>query len=236
MVGKSDQKGYFEAVSRRNWITWILSGLIAAGLNLGLFLMMPHLMDSMPDSPAVETVVSQINVIRIKRPETKVKRETVKPPEPKSKVRQVRHSRPNPRKPQAVPKLTLPFEINPRLPSGPTTLDLPPMESAPVFAATDLPDVFSEGELDSPLTVLSRIPPVYPMRAKRRGIEGWVRVSFIVDETGGVRQIYVVEAEPEGMFEKNVQRCVAGWRFKPCTVGGMPVKARAETTIRFELK
>jgi protein TonB len=31
-------------------------------------------------------------------------------------------------------------------------------------------------------------------------------------------------------------RCVSGWRFKPGTVEGMPVKAWAETTIRFKLE
>ena len=73
--------------------------------------------------------------------------------------------------------------------------------------------------MDGPLTVLARVPPLYPMGARRRGIEGWVKVLLVVDETGHVDDIEVVAAEPPGMFEESVRRCVAGWRFQPGTVG-----------------
>ncbi|MBT8341976.1 MAG: energy transducer TonB, partial [Desulfatitalea sp.] len=115
-------------------------------------------------------------------------------------------------------------------------LQLPPLESAPLAHMSGLPDTFEAGQLDGPLTVLTRIPPVYPMRARSRGIQGWVKVSFIVDEAGHVDDIQIVAADPEGIFEERVRRCVAQWRFAPGTVEGMVVKAKAETTIRFNLE
>jgi periplasmic protein TonB len=77
---------------------------------------------------------------------------------------------------------------------------------------------------------------VYPVQARSRGIEGWVKVAFIVDEAGRVDDITILDAEPKGLFDRSVERCVRGWRFKPGTVEGMPVKAKVETVVQFELE
>jgi protein TonB len=103
-------------------------------------------------------------------------------------------------------------------------------EVVPVSGAVDAET------LDQPLTALSRLPPVYPVGAKRRGIEGWVRLRFVVDPRGEVREVSVIEAKPKGVFEDSVLRSVRSWRFKPGTVNGHPVSARAETTVRFDLE
>lgn len=224
---------YFDQVTRRNWRTWLWSGLTALGLNALLFLAMPQLLDPAPAQPAVAQLIPQVNVIRMARPETPVKRQTVQPPPEKPKP--LKKPRTAPRQP-AMARLTLPFEINPRLPSAPNMLTLPALESAPPAPAATLPGAFDAGQLDGPLTVLVRIPPVYPLRARRRGIEGWVKVLLIVEADGRVTDIDIAAAEPPGVFEQSVRRCVAGWRFRPGTVEGMPVRARVETTIRFTLE
>jgi protein TonB len=133
-------------------------------------------------------------------------------------------------------KLTLSFEINPRLPAGPDTLALPDFKSAPLMPFAKLPDVFNPDQLDGPLKVLARVPPLYPVRARSRGIEGWVKVILVVDERGRVDNIEIVAAEPKDTFEQSVLHCVADWRFKPGTVEGIPVRAKVETTIRFLLE
>jgi protein TonB len=231
MTTRDHHTTYLNALNRRNWITWVWSGLTAVGLNLVLYLLMPYLIDPAPSRPSIETLVPQVNVIRIKRPEdTIVERKDVKPPDP-PKARKPR----TPQRPVQAAKLTLPFEINPRLPGGPRTLDLPPLESAPMVSAS-LSDIFSAGQLDAPLKTLVRIPPVYPVRARRRGIEGWVKVAFIVDEEGHVQGVSILKAAPPGLFEQSVKRCVAGWRFKPGTIEGIPVRTKAETTIRYSLE
>jgi protein TonB len=234
MAWQSDQTGYFDDLARGKRFAWVWSGLAAAGFNLALFLLMPHLMDPAPSRTSIETLVPQVNVIRIRRQETEVRRQTEKPPEP---TKTSPGGRPEAvHSPPIKAKLTLPFEINPRLPSGPNTLALPPLEGASVVMAAGLPDAFSIGQLDAALTVLARMPPVYPMNARRRGIEGWVKVAFTVDETGRVDDVAILEAKPPGFFEESVERCVRGWRFKPGTVEGIPVKAKVDTTIRFELE
>jgi len=212
----------------RRW-DWLQAALLACGLNLVLFLIMPALIASQPEKPAFETVVPQVSLTRLRPPEPKKPPEPVKPPEPKPL------DRPTPT-PTALPtpKLSLPFEINPRLPSSPTTLELPPVDTS--LPQASMSDLFSVGQLDGPLTTLVQIPPIYPHTAKRRNIEGWVKVKFVVDEQGTVGQVKVLAAEPEGVFEQSVLRCVAGWRFKPGTIGGVAVKALVEQTITFKLE
>lgn len=231
MTNDPKQTDYFNSMTRSNWRVWAWSALTALGMNLLLFLLMPHLMDPAPKRDGVDTLIPQVNVVRVKRPDSLIKRKTP-PPKPK------KEKLPKPKEMLKQPirtKLSLPFQVNPRLPGGPQTLAVPDWTSVPMNA--DLSgNIFEAGQLDAPLTTLVRIPPVYPVRARRRSIEGWVKVTFVVDERGHVGNIAIVEAQPEGLFENSVRRCVSGWRFKPGTVEGMPVKASVETVIRFELE
>jgi protein TonB len=215
---------------RSRWIPRLLTVIIALAINLALFNLMPYLLHGTADKPSMDQVISKINVIRLKQPESEVKRTTEKPPEPPPQPKA-------PKPPSAKPsptKLTLPFSINSRLPAGPNTLSLPVLPAATINTV-GLQDIFSLGDLDSPLMVLTRIPPIYPLSAKHRGKEGWVRVRFIVYEDGHVGNVTVEESEPRDIFDASVIRSVSGWRFKAGTISGHAVKAWAETTVRFKL-
>ena len=83
---------------------------------------------------------------------------------------------------------------------------------------------------------VSRTPPRYPYQAKRRGIEGWVRVSFTVTEDGTVADAVVEDADPPGVFEKAALAAVYQWKFKPRIVDGKATRGRAEQRVEFELK
>ncbi|MBU1567795.1 MAG: TonB family protein [Proteobacteria bacterium] len=210
---------------------WFRCGAILAAalaINLVLFGLMPYLLTRNATAPSREQVVSQVNIIRLKQPELQVKRSTEKPPEPPPKRQAPKQATAKP----APTKLVLPFDINPRLPGGPGTLALP---TVPMARIGGLSDIFSTGDLDSPLMMLVRIPPIYPMSAKNRGTEGWVKVRFVVHEDGNVGSVSVVESEPKTIFDDAVIRSVSGWRFKAGTIGGVPVKTWAETVVRFKL-
>ncbi|WP_052302143.1 energy transducer TonB [Desulfobulbus propionicus] len=86
------------------------------------------------------------------------------------------------------------------------------------------------------MAAVAKAPPVYPPAAKRRNIEGWIKVKFVVDEQGQVDKVAVLDADPEGVFEQAVLRCISGWRFRPGTKGGVAVKALVEQTITFKLE
>jgi len=219
--------------TRKGWLSWIGTGACSLGITLMIFILMNALLHPAPASLTLTSPPVQVNVIRIPRPDTPVVHKTPKPPAAE------------PEKPKPMPeaahrkvpdsKLSLPFEINPKLPCGPATLEMPPVATA-ALSDFGLPNVFSAGDLDQPLITLTRIPPVYPLIAKQRNIQGWVTVRFMVTEEGGVENVTIYKAQPPGIFDQSVIRCVSCWRFRPGTVEGVPVKTRAETTVKFVLR
>ena len=77
--------------------------------------------------------------------------------------------------------------------------------------------------------------PVYPAQALRDRTRGWVELEFTVTPAGGVRDVQVVAAEPEGVFDAAAAQAVAQWRFKPRFVNGRGVAQRTSLTLRFDL-
>lgn len=220
----------------RQTMTWVWALVGALILNLGLFGLFPRLLDRQSEKPVFEEPYRLDTFIRVKRPDNPikkkepVKKETRKP-DLKQKARVMKRVAPTPM-PKNLPPL--PFELNTKLPANAiASLHVPLM--ATQMGDLNLSDIYGVGDIDSPLTVLVRIPPVYPMRAQRRGIKGAVTVRFVVNENGLVENVTIVKADPENVFEKSVIQCVSSWRFNPGTVEGMPVKTMAETIIRFNL-
>jgi protein TonB len=77
--------------------------------------------------------------------------------------------------------------------------------------------------------------PVYPASARQGHVEGWVELMFTITETGSVRDIEVVDAEPRGVFESAAMQAVSGWRYRPRLANGQPVPRRSTVTLRFNL-
>ena len=216
-----------------NWYAWAGAVSCTLALNLALFSLIPTLMRPQEPNLSLGPMIPQIQLTRLKRKEPEPVKKKPKPlVEEKQKKAPVKPRANRPARHTRA--LSLPFEINPRLPDGPQTLALPQIMSKTLDSLTLAP-LFSPGDLDQPLTVLSRIPPVYPFKAKNRGIEGWVDVAFVVTEEGRVEQIKILAAKPEKVFNRNVIQCLSAWRFKPGTIGGESVKTQARTRIRFEL-
>jgi protein TonB len=219
--------------SRSGALRWIASGLCAPAITIVLCALIPALLHQASPPWVLQSAPMPINVIRIKRPDTPPNRK-----KPRPQVAAPKKKQPLPEAPRhqvLSAKLTLPFEINPKLPSGLQNTAIPPMAQTGLDDF-GLPKVFAAGDLDQPLITLTRMPPLYPLRAKQSHIQGWVKVRFMVTAQGTVEQVAIIEAQPPGVFEQSVTRCVSGWRFKPGTVAGVPVNTWAETTITFELK
>jgi protein TonB len=69
-----------------------------------------------------------------------------------------------------------------------------------------------------------RIEPKYPMQAQRNGTEGWVRLSFSINEVGGVEDISIIEAKPKRVFNRAAKRALKRWKYKPKVVEGKTIK------------
>ena len=90
--------------------------------------------------------------------------------------------------------------------------------------------------IDSNVVPSLRIPPTYPKRALRSGIEGIVTVEFTITIDGSVKDAEIIEAKPPNIFDKSVLRAISKWKFNPDMVDGQPVEKRARQDIKFTLK
>lgn len=85
-----------------------------------------------------------------------------------------------------------------------------------------------------PPTAVRRVPPMYSARAKRMGIEGDVVLRVMVDESGSVQDVTVLEGLGFGLTEEAI-RAVKRWRFQPATSGGIPIASDVDVKISFKL-
>lgn len=144
-------------------------------------------------------------------------------------------------------------ERKPRKPPPPKEPP-PPMDQPQLDSATPNPDgggmnfaqdVSADVALDGGLALESgdgeylpivKVAPVYPRRALQRGIEGYVIVEFTVTKQGSVRDPIVVEAEPEGLFERAALDAAMKFKYKPRVVNGEPTEVSGiQNRISFEI-
>ncbi len=212
----------------RDWSGALIFALL---VNLVLFLIMPALIAVHPEKKELEDLGQAVTLTKV-RQEQKKENKKDKPPEPPKE-------KPKPLKPTQMnavvqkPKLSMPFKLNQRLPAMAGGLSLPPIDCSLPMA--DMSGVFSVGDIDGQLMPLVQIQPLYPHRARRRNIEGWVKLQFIINEEGLVENMQVLESKPEGVFDNVVRKAVSRWKFKPATIGGNKVKIRTEQIFRFDL-
>ncbi|MBW2202481.1 MAG: energy transducer TonB [Deltaproteobacteria bacterium] len=175
----------------RAFTLWTSAILLSLLLNVLFFSLLPELVSSNPPKPEDKKRFHVVNVVRVKKQETPAKKKEIKKPEKRKDPQKNPLQNPIVRKKplSRVPKL--PFELNLKLSAGPGTLPTFPMEMVP-FDFLGMEGAYGIGDLDGPLTPLAQIPPLYPLRAKRLGIEGWVKVQFVVTERGVVDQIEII--------------------------------------------
>ncbi|MFA0039304.1 MULTISPECIES: energy transducer TonB [Vibrio] len=82
---------------------------------------------------------------------------------------------------------------------------------------------------------LYRVEPRYPAKALKRGAEGFVIMSFTIDETGRPVDIKVTDANPRRMFEREAMRALKNWKYQPKVVDGKAI-AQVGQTVKLEFK
>ena len=204
---------------------WVFPALVFAILVNGLlFFLLPLLTQKGPSfSDMTEPMV--LNLVRVREEEPPPPEEEPPAPEIEEPQEIPEFFTPDLLRPEVKPLEMdpLPFriELNPRMLSGPQVA---------------LKRFYELGELDHPPRPLVKMPPVYPYKAKRLEIEGYVKIKFLVDEEGKVSRVSVLDASPKGVFEDSVLQTLPSWKFSPGKVVGEPVSSWVVTTIRFELK
>ena len=214
------------------WISPVIA-LFITGL---LFYLMPCLIKRGPMIEGIRKRINYVDVIRIREKKEKQvspKKEVIK----KSKKSNLFKTKAIYISPgiKFSKDMDIPFKMNLRLPA--ISKDIPVEPASQIRPnLLGIKGAFTIGEVDSPPIPVVRIPPIYPISARMKGIEGWVIVRFIVDEAGRVSHIRILESKPEGIFDDSVIRCVSNWRFKPAVFEGIKVKTLVQTKIRFKLR
>ena len=76
---------------------------------------------------------------------------------------------------------------------------------------------------------------VYPVEAKDKKVEGYVRVAYDVSTDGSVTNVRVVDSDPPGVFDEAAIAAVRGWRFHPAISDGKPVVEELVSRVNFKL-
>ncbi len=95
--------------------------------------------------------------------------------------------------------------------------------------------VMTEGAVDKVAQPLRRTRAEYPAKARKLGIQGYVKMSLFINESGSVEKVQVLDASPPGVFEETAQNAIASWEFQPSEYQGQPVAGWVTQTVRFEL-
>ena len=88
------------------------------------------------------------------------------------------------------------------------------------------------GQLD-PSKRLYKVDPVYPYLARIAHIEGDVRLEAVVDETGCIAEVRVLDGHP--LLATAAVDAVKRWVYSPTIQNGEPVRIQAIVTVRFRL-
>lgn len=85
-----------------------------------------------------------------------------------------------------------------------------------------------------PFAIVSQPTPAYPPILREAGIEGNVRIQFIVDTLGGVEPASVrIMESSHTAFEEAARRVILGSRFTAAHLGDRPVRQLGQQRIRF---
>ena len=163
--------------------------------------------------PRAETYRVEFVQAELPRPPTPDTPEKTPPPPP-------------PLPPPPLPKTTFATPPPPALSRSPLP-ELPRLKPAlaaighPEFALPAAPaaPTTSEIPLSTGLTPAVRIPPEYPLRARRANLEGIVLAELSISQEGEVEDVQILSEEPPGIFAASVIRAVRRWRYEADPAG-----------------
>jgi TonB family protein len=110
---------------------------------------------------------------------------------------------------------------------------------APSMPDLPKPPQPSPETVDQTASFLDAVPiergaPVYPPTAKKKRIEGLVKVSATIGADGVPRELKLVSGDPD--LAQAAQEAISRWRYVPAVRGGVPVESRTFITINFQSK
>lgn len=185
----------------QNFIKLNTSVLLAALITFLLFYFMQYLIETKSDTP------QKINVVRIVDPTVPVFDNVV--------ILEV--MKPEPIVAEDIPIVSEPSRSSevsdgPVIRISPERLDIDTSPQAVLPMSNNI------------MIPLIRTTPSYPSRALQRGIEGFVELSFTVDRFGSVIDPVVINALPEGVFDRSALQSISRWKYSPAMNNGQAIE------------
>ncbi|MFT5814315.1 MAG: protein TonB [Psychroserpens sp.] len=199
-------------------VRFLVSILLGAAVTFTLFAFMSFLVSSgdRNKEDGLESIIVEVNT---SPPKSAAERRQRVPPPP-------------PPPPKTPPKPQAPEPETNNDTSG-LTFNMPGVQLAGANAGISAPGAGFGRDGDA--TPIVRIEPKYPIQAARDGKEGWVTLSFTINEIGGVEDVDVIEAEPKRVFDKEAKRALRKWKYKPKVVDGKAMR-QPGLTVRLDFK
>ena len=132
-----------------------------------------------------------------------------------------------------VPSLAEPIETPVLAAQVPLAEDRSP---EPEVSTASLPDPvhYAARELDVYPQPLNRIEPAYPQTALTAEIVGSVTLLILIDESGRVTDVSVVDASPQDVFDESALQALAATAYSPAQKGGRAVRSRILVKIEYD--
>lgn len=168
-----------------------------------------------PPMPAPEPPPVAESTISL--PEVELPEEPVEPVEMDSELPELTEVKPEPRpEPTPEPAPEPPPREEPAEPA-PSQNVSSVEESAPAQREAAPPAPSNEPVNVGRATPTSQTEPIYPPRAQRRGMEGFVEVAFMIRRDGSVdaSSIQITKAQPRRVFDDAALEAIAKWQFEP---------------------
>jgi len=197
---------------------FLVSILLGAAVTFGLFAFMAFLVSSGDRSKdeAQDNIIVEVNIT---------------PPKSSAETRR-RVPPPPPPPPKTPPKQQAPEPEASNDSSG-LQFNMPSVQLS--GASTGLSAPGAGFARDGDATPIIRIDAKYPIQAARDGKEGWVKLSFTINEIGGVEDVKVIDAKPKRVFNRAAKRALRKWKYKPKVVDGKPMK-QLGLTVQLDFK
>jgi protein TonB len=183
------------------WIAAPVAGLIIA---MGLLLFMQSLIET--GEPVIQKIVGSgfVEFIRVRHDETV----------------ETRAEKPKKVMPEEMPEMLDPRVVTEQE-AGAIVIGY--SVSGPASNTMDFAGLIGDfGSPDGEFLPLVRVLPIYPQRARQRGMEGWVTLEFTITETGAVENVRVLESS-DSIFERPAVRAVQKFKYRPRIHNGQPV-------------
>ncbi len=211
--------------------------IIAIILNIAIFILIQQLVSN---EHAPELNLTDINLVDFIRLDQKPE-----PPKPKKEIDEiepppVEEEPPPPEmpEPQIEQPQTMETDLSPPDINMPLSLSGTPYLGD--FAKSSIKakprSKPARPKIDTNVVPTLRIPPIYPLRALRSGIQGVVTVEFTIAIDGSVKNAVVVNAKPPKIFDSAVLKAISKWKYNPDIVDGKPTEKRARQDVKFKLK